>query len=171
MAVLGASGSGKSSLLRAGVLPRLKRDKRNWIVLPPFRPQLHPLEELARPWPLRWASGADWRHWRDAFAAEDLVRTLSDLARDLRAAHASNEAQILITVDQAEELFGAAGKAGAGAVSARSQRLQDRELPFLVAMTMRSDYLGELQEAPALTAAFEEFSLKPMPLARRARHY
>ena len=39
VAVLGASGSGKSSLLRAGVLPRLKRDKRNWIVLPPFRPQ------------------------------------------------------------------------------------------------------------------------------------
>src|SRR5712675_2241853 len=34
VAVLGASGSGKSSLLRAGVLPRLKRDKSNWIVLP-----------------------------------------------------------------------------------------------------------------------------------------
>ncbi len=33
-------------------------------------------------------------------------------------------------------------------------------------MTLRSDYLGELQQAPALTAPFEEFSLKPMPLAR-----
>jgi len=39
IAVLGASGSGKSSLLRAGVIPRIKRDPRNWIALPPMRPQ------------------------------------------------------------------------------------------------------------------------------------
>jgi WD40 repeat protein len=166
VAVLGASGSGKSSLLRAGVLPRLKRDMRNWIVLPPFRPQLHPLEELAQAVAVALGSGADWRRWRDAFAAEDPARTLSDLARDLRAAHASNEAQILITVDQAEELFGAAEKAGAERFLGVLNALQDESLPFLVAMTLRSDFLGELQEAPALTAPFEEFSLKPMPLAR-----
>jgi len=51
-------------------------------------------------------------HWRDALASEELTRTLSDLARDLRATHGANEAQILITVDQAEELFGAAEKTG-----------------------------------------------------------
>jgi len=39
-------------------------------------------------------------------------------------------------------------------------------LPFLVALTLRADFLGELQQAPALTAPFEEFSLKPMPLER-----
>jgi hypothetical protein len=75
IAVLGASGSGKSSLLRAGVLPRLKRDKRNWIVLPPFRPQLHPLEELAQAVAIALGPGADWRHWREAFASEDLTHT------------------------------------------------------------------------------------------------
>jgi WD40 repeat protein len=166
VAVLGASGSGKSSLLRAGVLPRLKRDKRNWIALPPFLPQLHPLEELAQAVAIALGPSADWRHWRDAFAAVDLTRTLSDLARDLRAAHASNEAQILITVDQSEELFGAAEKTGAEQFLRVLNGLQDERLPFLVAMTLRSDYLGELQQAPALTAAFEEFSLKPMPLAR-----
>jgi WD40 repeat protein len=166
VAVLGASGSGKSSLLRAGVLPRLKRDKRNWIALPPFRPQLHPLEELAQAVAIALGSGADWRQWRDAFAAEDLTRTLSDLARDLRAAQGANEAQILITVDQAEELFGAAEKTEAEKFLRVISGLQDERLPFLVAMTLRSDYLGQLQEAPALTAPFEEFSLKPMPLAR-----
>jgi WD40 repeat protein len=166
IAVLGASGSGKSSLLRAGVLPRLKRDKRNWIVLPPFRPQLHPIEELAQVVAIALGSGADWRHWRDAFAAEDVTHTLSDLARDLRAAHGSNEAQILITVDQCEELFGAAEKTGAEQFLRVLNGLQEERLPFLVAMTLRADYLGELQQAPALTAPFEEFSLKPMPLAR-----
>ncbi|MFT5851855.1 MAG: hypothetical protein ACI87J_001830, partial [Colwellia sp.] len=38
IALLGSSGSGKSSLLRAGVIPRLKRAGRNWVVLPTMRP-------------------------------------------------------------------------------------------------------------------------------------
>jgi hypothetical protein len=166
VAVLGASGSGKSSLLRAGVLPRLKRDKRNWITLPPFRPQLHPLEELAQAVAIAFGPGADWRQWREAFAAEDLTRVLSDLARDIRAAHGANEAQILITVDQAEELFGAAEKTEAEKFLRVINGLLDERLPFLVVTALRSDYLGQLQQAPALTAPFEEFSLKPMPLAR-----
>lgn len=36
--IVGASGSGKSSLMRAGVMPRLARDQQNWIVLRPLRP-------------------------------------------------------------------------------------------------------------------------------------
>ncbi len=166
VAVLGASGSGKSSLLRAGVLPRLKRDKRNWIVLPPFRPQLHPVEELAQAVAIALGASADWRHWRDEFASGDLTRTLADLARDLRAAHGSNEAQILITVDQSEELFGASEKTEAERFLRILNGLQDERLPFLVAMTLRADYLGELQQAPALTNPSEGFSLRPMPLAR-----
>jgi WD40 repeat protein len=166
VAVLGASGAGKSSLLRAGVLPRLKREKRNWIVLPPFRPQLHPLEELAQSIAISLGSAANWRQWRDAFAEADPARALSDLARDLRAAHGSNEAQIVITVDQSEELFGAADKTEAERFLRVLNALQHEHLPFLVLMALRSDYLGQLQEAPTLTAPFEEFSLKPMPLAR-----
>src|SRR5262249_44602092 len=38
LVVLGASGSGKSSLVRAGVVPRLARDPARWIVVEPFRP-------------------------------------------------------------------------------------------------------------------------------------
>ena len=164
VAVLGASGSGKSSLIRAGVLPRLKRDKPNWIALPPFRPQVHPLDELAQSVAIALGPGADWRHWRDALMGQDLVRTLSGLAGDLRAANGQNEAQILISVDQAEEMFGTADKPEAEAFVRVLNAMQDPSLPFLVVVAMRSDYLGELQKAPGLTAAFEEFSLKPMPL-------
>jgi hypothetical protein len=45
--VLGASGSGKSSLVRAGMLPRLRRDTTRWFVLEPFRPRDDPAGELA----------------------------------------------------------------------------------------------------------------------------
>ena len=36
---LGASGAGKSSFLRAGLFPRLKRDDRNFLPLPMIRPE------------------------------------------------------------------------------------------------------------------------------------
>src|SRR5262249_19736565 len=37
--VLGASGCGKSSFLRAGLWPRLKRDDGTWLPLPTIRPE------------------------------------------------------------------------------------------------------------------------------------
>src|SRR5581483_3832383 len=64
--LLGASGAGKSSLLRAGVHPRLKRDPRNWIVLPPFRPQVHPLDELGQMIASALGNTGDWRQTREA---------------------------------------------------------------------------------------------------------
>ncbi|MFV0302418.1 MAG: TIR domain-containing protein [Paracoccus sp. (in: a-proteobacteria)] len=46
--VIGASGSGKSSLARAGIVPRLRREPDRWIVLDPFRPGRDPFSELAQ---------------------------------------------------------------------------------------------------------------------------
>ena len=45
--VLGTSGSGKSSLVRAGLLPRLRRDTERWLVVDPLRPRDDPARELA----------------------------------------------------------------------------------------------------------------------------
>ncbi len=39
IAILGASGAGKSSFLRAGLLPRFARDDRNFLPLPVIRPE------------------------------------------------------------------------------------------------------------------------------------
>lgn len=44
---LGASGSGKSSLVRAGILPRLRLRKEEWMIVDPFRPGTNPLKALA----------------------------------------------------------------------------------------------------------------------------
>lgn len=45
--VLGASGSGKSSLTRAAIVPQLRRNKSDWIVVGPFRPGQNPAREAA----------------------------------------------------------------------------------------------------------------------------
>ena len=60
--VLGASGSGKSSLVRAGVLPRLGKDSRRWLVIPPWRPGDAPARELARA--LAETFKTEDQHWR-----------------------------------------------------------------------------------------------------------
>src|SRR5262249_11509297 len=39
LVILGASGAGKSSFLRAGLFPRLKRDDRSFLPLPIIRPE------------------------------------------------------------------------------------------------------------------------------------
>jgi WD40 repeat protein len=164
--VLGASGSGKSSLMRAGAMPRLKRDPHNWIVLPPFRPHEHPLDELAHVVANGLDQATDWRQWRDAFAGGDFAHSLSDLAWDLRAAHKENEAQILLAIDQGEELFTGADPAQTDQFFRVLSAMLDERLPFLAVMSLRSDYLGHLQQEQRLQASFEQFSLKNMPLER-----
>ncbi len=164
--VLGASGSGKSSLLRAGVAPRLKQDRHNWIVLPPFRPQAQPLDELALAIASALGDAKNWRQWRAELEGENPSHALMDLARDLRAAHGQNEAHILITIDQGEELFSGADAKQTERFFAVLNAMLSAQLPYLATMTLRSDYLGHLQQETRLAAPFEQFGLKPMPLER-----
>jgi uncharacterized caspase-like protein len=47
--VIGASGSGKSSLVRAGLIPALQQSGQNWTVLEPIKPGEEPLTQLRKP--------------------------------------------------------------------------------------------------------------------------
>lgn len=110
--LLGASGSGKSSLARAGVIPRLKKRPAEWLPIPPFRPQVEPLDELAMALATAFeAQGKprDWSALRSALhtaAGRDPVdgQTLLTLARDLAIAARQPDATVLLTIDQAEEV-------------------------------------------------------------------
>lgn len=166
VALLGSSGSGKSSLLRAGVIPRLKRSGRNWIVVPPMRPRLNPVDELAVALAEASGPGADWRSLKDHVLGPDAARSLADLANDLRVKAGASDAQILIPIDQAEELFGVANPDEARRFLEILSQALSEDLPFMAVMAMRSDFLGRLQSAVALKVRFEEFSLVPMPLTR-----
>jgi hypothetical protein len=166
IALLGASGSGKSSLLRAGVIPRLKRDRRNWIVLPPMRPQARPIDELTRCLAVAAGEGYDWRKLQVDLLSRDPVPAFADLASTLQIRASANEAQILLPIDQAEELFGAADPDQAERFLTVLSSAITADLPIIAVMAIQSDHLGGLQSAAALTARFEEFSLGPLPLAR-----
>ncbi|KAF4408033.1 nSTAND1 domain-containing NTPase [Streptomyces lycii] len=97
IAVFGASGAGKSSLLRAGLLPRLRSGPRHTVV---FTPGVSPLEELA----VRLAEPANTTpgHLFQEFQAapENLHRTLRRIV-----AGDSPQTDVVLVVDQFEEVF------------------------------------------------------------------
>ena len=155
--VLGESGTGKSSLLRAGLIPRLRKAKREWIVLSAFRPEDDPFAGLSRS--LK-AAGVD--------IAPDVLPQSEPrrIADALASAQESHHAGVLVSVDQAEELFTRTTPARREAFLAFLSRLLGPGLPFVVVVTLRSDHFGEVQKAAGLDAEFEEFSLRPLPVER-----
>ncbi|WP_052372183.1 AAA family ATPase [Amycolatopsis taiwanensis] len=105
IAVVGASGSGKSSLVRAGVLPRLRQ--RRWNVLGVMAPGPDPLGALARV--LAEANG-------DSDTAATLRRlrhspdTLGKLVRQAKVRQGHRFRRTLLVIDQLEELLTLTGE-------------------------------------------------------------
>jgi tetratricopeptide (TPR) repeat protein len=161
VAILGGSGSGKSSLLKAGILPRIARDKTNFLVASPFRPGSDPIRNL-----LSALHGIDPSLTRADLAAIDGADKGRDLIDRLRAAAKAPQATLIVAVDQAEELFTIRGKEAQGDFFKCLSGLLAEDNPALGVLTLRSDHLPDLQTAENLAVPFEEFSLKPMPIER-----
>ena len=151
--LLGASGYGKSSLVRAGVVPRLKGDgEGSWTVLPPFTPGDEPFKELERS--VVNAGGV--------FDAADPLSSLRELQRQLNT-------RLLLVIDQFEELLSAGPNDDGQADEAEMFQTFLRNLlrvpkaGLLVLATMRTDFLAPLQTRwPALTGMAKSLPLEPI---------
>lgn len=150
LVVVGASGSGKSSLVRAGVLPRIAR-MAEWRVLGPMRPLRRPDEELARLLPQgRLAPAA-------APAALGAALASAFAAEPERPA-------VLLVVDQLEELLTTSEpEAAARFVQALRAALAPETGDLYCLATLRADYLATLQALPLWAALpFRQQPLAPM---------
>ena len=170
LVLLGDSGSGKSSLLRAGVLPRLAHGGRQWLPLDPMRPQSHPTQQLAQVLALGLGMGPDWdiQVLQPMLAAEATNRLPAWLARigaDLRLKASAPEARLVLAIDQAEELFSLVEAEEMGRFLRILSAAMATDLPFAAVLTLRSEFLGRLQRAEELSVPFETMPLAPMPLA------
>jgi len=138
VAVIGPSGVGKSSLVQAGLLPRLAQRRSRWVVVPPLVPEDQPTRNLAR----SLAAILPGRK-PDALAA-DLDATPAALGRcaeELRAAHGGRSVPVLLVVDQLEELLTRTGRQERTRfLSLLRQGLHDDPGLWVVA-TLRSEFL------------------------------
>ncbi|HEX6471683.1 MAG TPA: AAA family ATPase [Streptosporangiaceae bacterium] len=162
VAVFGPSGSGKSSLLRAGLLPALERGgipgSAGWRVLL-FTPGSHPMEALASG--LAAVTGASARSLHDDLMAEP-ARIRPALRRVLPAG--AKTPCVVFVVDQFEEAFtlcrDAAERArfvdcllAAGGIDGHG------DLACRVVLGVRADFYARCAEYPALVAALNDRQL------------
>jgi formylglycine-generating enzyme required for sulfatase activity len=165
--ILGASGAGKSSFLRAGLFARMTRDDQTFLPLPIIRPERAAM------------SGANGLHMaiESALNAAGIPMARNDIGSALRTLRDQTARRVLsndaaaqpptpvICIDQAEELFLSEGhEEGKSLLALMQDLLADEQLGLVVVMAIRSDSYALLQEAKLLNGARPVlFDLGPMP--------
>lgn len=181
--VLGASGSGKSSYLRAGLYPRLERDDRHFLPLPVIRPEKHVItgpnglinslciafEKLNKKRNL-----GDLRQVVGQPGGLDRLMVELQTAAQKRLLTEGNPPTIVLSIDQGEELFGTYGRDEAevflsmlsGILSpphGDHKTAQSARRTVLGIIAIQSNLYDRLQTAEKLAAVkHNPFNLKPV---------
>jgi multidrug efflux pump subunit AcrA (membrane-fusion protein) len=143
LAVTGLSGSGKSSVVRAGLIPRLREGElpgsREWRVLDPIVPGKDPVQALAD-----LAVGLA--------PSSGPLREPADLVEALDAVGAP----VLLSVDQFEELFTLCGREEDRrfVLDALTAAATGGEHRHVVIITMRSEFDSRVETDPAFAELF-----------------
>jgi ABC-type dipeptide/oligopeptide/nickel transport system ATPase component len=150
VSIVGNSGSGKSSLLRAGVIPKLMAQQ-EWIILT-MRPGKNPVEELnhtlSEEKALKLPSGLD----ESLRILRQSELGLVQLLRNAIPAHK----KVLIVVDQFEELFRFNREHQEIAfqfVNLLLKGIQQQDVPINIIITLRSDFIGDCEQFIGLPEA------------------
>jgi WD40 repeat protein len=170
LAIVGTSGSGKSSLVNCGLRPALHRGLMtragtSWRIAQ-FRPGNRPIAAMTA---ALAADGVLYSDYKGAIALEEIIDTslrvskrgLIDVFTKARLPIGVN---LLVIVDQFEELFryqslGVRQETSQEAVAFVNLLLEARrefDLPIYIVLTMRSDFLGNCAEFPGLPEAINE---------------
>ncbi|WNG56553.1 serine/threonine-protein kinase PknK [Archangium gephyra] len=163
--VEGPSGVGKSSLVQAGVLPRLKERASqlvpDWRVAV-LRPSYDPVHQLAVA--VREAlAGSDFTlsAWELERALRADIRAFSEIAR----AHTPPQGRFLLVIEQMEELVTLGGVDCSEIDGWVETALAAPDSPLRLLTTIRSDFIHRLEQMPQMAARLNQaarYHLRPM---------
>jgi hypothetical protein len=170
IAVVGPSGSGKSSLVRAGLLPRLARQGGRWVVVGPLMPGERPVVSLARA--LASAFGSHGRAVDRRQVQAELSggqRQLVELLDDLCQLAGGDQMRVLLAVDQAEELLTRASEQERARFLELLEPSRELEGLIWVVTTLRTEALDRFATDEALAGLIgEPMVVGPLPRGRLA---
>ncbi|MDQ3365599.1 MAG: protein kinase [Myxococcota bacterium] len=149
VAVVGSSGVGKSSFVRAGLVPALKRSGEVWetLVIRPGRKPLEALASVIQPMVATAANLADEMDEQKKLV-ETLRREPGHLGHVLRGRARRDNRRLLVFVDQFEELYTQVGDAEerAAFTACLAAVADDPTSPLRVVLSIRSDFLDRIAE-------------------------
>jgi len=165
LGVVGSSGCGKSSLIRAGVLPALETGLMGqlgsaWYVVD-MKPGDAPLFNLAEAVLESGVLGAAQAATPESAAllAATLRQSDVSLVKLLQAKRLPRYTNVVILADQFEEVFRFQQRdpdEAAAFVNLLLATAADRTVPVFVLLTMRSDFLGQCAVFPGLPEALND---------------
>jgi hypothetical protein len=195
VAVVGRSGCGKSSLVRAGLVPLLAKESSSdgqqiWCIAS-FRPQGRPIAQLTEE--LLWLASdvrsadrgapagaerskpADVQGMRRSRLDAMLRRSSRGLVEAAAELGLPERTELLIIVDQFEEIFRFEGARGSDADEATAfvrllmEAIHAESMVIRVILTMRLDFLGDCARFPQLPEAISDGQFLVPNLSRAER--
>lgn len=165
MAVLGPSGVGKSSLVRAGVIARLRAGRglqNRWFVCDPFTPGEKPLARLADSLDQAATfvgSASPIRGDPEGIAARLIDDDRDALLGELLAG--DRLGRLMLVMDQAEELLSRSDQTEVGVLAATLDAIVASRRAWLL-YTLRSDFLTDLLRSVSAGRLVGESVLVPV---------
>ncbi len=147
--LLGASGSGKSSLIQAGLIPALRKEKSfSSFQLLSFVPDVNPFESFYG------CLLAKYKQEKAQLARKLEENTLINVVQSLKS-----NSQWLIFIDQFEEVFTRTPKTEQSVfIKSLIQLIEKSDDSVKVVMTMRADFLDKLSPYPDLGKIHDRYS-------------
>ncbi|GAB4173015.1 MAG: hypothetical protein Fur006_02030 [Coleofasciculaceae cyanobacterium] len=168
VAVIGASGSGKSSLVRAGLIPRLNKDsdlisrlkeESEWQSIEPIKPGSNPLANLVNNFNKVFNNSQELQE--PNALTEDFSENFVAFVKSLRSS-----VNYLLLIDQFEEVF--------TVCTDETERSRFIELitklanipdsPLAIVITMRADFIESCLRYPSLTQLIQSQAIYMPPL-------